>query len=139
LDDLEWLLKDLKLFAQSLKRKYLIYGDEEYATRQVSWLITDNLFFVAERSGAPIGFVAGYYTPHFFNPSLKFLFELFFYVKPEHRGSRAGLMLLKKYIEEGKKNAQWISFSKTTQTQMNSRSLERFGFSEYEQTFLLEV
>lgn len=137
--DIDWLLIQLREFAEFLKTKHSVYGDELYARCGLQTLIEKHVFLIAEKNGDPIGFVSGFYTPHIFNPSIHILCELFFFVVPSHRHSRAGSLLMDGYISEGKTRAQWITFSLNRFTKLNERNLLRRGFIHHESTFLMEV
>lgn len=49
---------------------------------------------VAERDGHVIGMAAAFANPHWFNAKHLAGQELFWWVEPEHRGSRAGALLM---------------------------------------------
>ena len=137
--DIDWLLRELKDFARFIDTRYSLYGDEKYSREGLQLLIDKHVFLVAEKSFEPVGFVAGYFTPHLFNPKIKVLCELFWYVTPKHRTSRAGSMLMNAYIEHGKESSQWVTFSLNRFTPVNDRSLIKRGFHEHERTYLIEV
>jgi len=137
--DIDWILGELKIFSKFIGTKYELYGDEKYSKDGLQMLISSHLFLIAEKDGKRVGFVAGYITPHLFNPSIKILNELFFWVIPELRGHGIGTVLMNAYIDFGKKNAQWTTFSLNRFTKTNDRSLLKRGFHEHERTFLLEV
>lgn len=136
--DIDWLLIQLKQFAEFLKTKHSVYGDEQYARSGLQVLIEKHVFLIAEKNGDPIGFISGFFTPHLFNPNLKILCELFWFVIPEFRRSRAGSMLLNEYMRFGKENAQWITMALNRFTQVNEQSLLKRGFQLHEKTYLFE-
>ena len=136
--DIDWLLRELKDFARFIDTRYSLYGDEKYSREGLQLLIDKHVFLVAEKDCTPVGFVAGYFTPHLFNPEINILCELFFYVIPRYRGCKAGSLLMEAYIDAGKKCAQWITFSLNRFTRMNERSLLNRGFAHHESTYLLE-
>ena len=137
--DIDWLLKELAAFSKFIQTRHCLYGEEEYSRKGLQLLIDEHVLLIAEKDFIPIGFVAGYFTPHLFNPKIKIICELFFWVTPNHRRSRAGSLLMDAYIAEGMKKAQSITFSLNRFTRMNERSLLRRGFSHHESTFLLET
>jgi len=137
--DVAWILAQLKSFAQFIETRYSLYGDEAYSKKGLQLLIDEHVFLIAEKDSLPIGFVSGYFTPHLFNPKIKILCELFFWVVPSRRGCRAGSMLMDAYISEGMRKAQWITFSLNRFTKVNERSLLRRGFAHHETTFLKEI
>jgi hypothetical protein len=137
--DIPWLQCELKKFSTFIETKYELYGSDEYTEDGLQLLIDQHYLTIATLQEKPIGFMAGYFNPHLFNPAIKVLCELFWYVVPEHRRSRAGAMLMNAFIEFGKKNVQWISFSLNRFTEVNETSLLKRGFHLHEKTYLCEV
>lgn len=137
--DIAWILSQLKEFSQFIETRHQLYGSEEYSCKGIQLLIEEHVFFIAEENNEPIGFVSGYFTPHLFNPDIRILCELFFWVVPSKRGCRAGSLLMDAYIDEGMKKAQWITFGLNRFTRVNERSLIKRGFAHHETTFLMEV
>lgn len=138
--DIAWLMIQLREFSQFIETEYQLYGDDEYTKNGLQLLIEKHYLNIATtHEGKPVGFMAGYFNPHLFNPSITVLCELFWWVIPEYRQTRAGAMLMNAFIDFGKKNAQWISFSLNRFTEVNERSLVKRGFHLHEKTYLLEV
>lgn len=77
--------------------------------------------------------------PHVFNPQIKVLSECFWWVKPEYRGSRAGALLFKNYVEWGKANVDWVTMTLEAHSPVRPEALIKRGFRLQETTFLLEV
>jgi hypothetical protein len=100
-------------------------------------LITNHVVYVAMLGSLGIGLVAGWAVMHPFNKEITTLSETFWWVSPEHRGSRAGLMLLNKFVEEGK-NFNWTLFTLEDKSPVNEKTLTKRGFKLKERTFILE-
>jgi hypothetical protein len=94
--------------------------------------------FIAERDG-PVGFVSGMLAAHPYNPALTVLTEMFWWVAPEARGSRAGLLLLDAFLAYGERNADWIIFTLEHHSPVNERTLTKRGFHLHERSYLYEV
>ena len=137
--DVDWIMAQLKSFAKFIETKHSLYGDEAYSKDCLQYLIDKHYLSIAEKEKVLVGFSAGYFNPHLFNPSILVLCELFWWVVPEHRKSRVGAMLMNEFISFGKKNAQWISFSLNRFTEVNETSLLKRGFHLHEKTYLQEV
>lgn len=137
--DVAWLKCELRKFSTFIETKYELYGSEEYTEDGLKLLIEKHFLTIATQEENPVGFIAGYFNPHLFNPSILVLCELFWWVTPEHRNSRVGAMLMNEFIDFGKKNAQWISFSFNRFTEVNEHALTKRGFHLHEKTYLLEV
>ena len=137
--DIDWLIGQLKTFSEFYGHKKSLYGDEEYCREGLRRTITGHFFLIAERGKDRLGFIAGLVAPHLYNPSIRNLTELFWWVAEEHRGSSAGLVLLDEFVKWGKENCDWICFSITKDTRIDPEHLLKRGFKPYESSFLMEV
>lgn len=139
-EDITWLLTQLKEFSAFYGTKKPLFGDEEYSRAKLLELIDQHLFLVAiEDLRGPVGFICGLSTPHFMNPDIQLLAEMFWWVVPECRGSKAGALLLNKFIQWGKENADWITFTLEHHSPVRDHILLKRGFKYQERAFLLEV
>jgi hypothetical protein len=137
--DIPWLIVQLREFSKFNDVKYEVFGDEGYAAQKLVEMMERHYFSVAERGNELLGFLAGYYVPHPFNPQIITLVEMFWWVASEHRCSRAGLMLLDDYVAWGKRHANWITFALQSNSPVNPKTLLKRGFIEQERSYLLEV
>lgn len=139
LGDIPWIIEQLKEFQLFFGSKRSLYHSEHSITRLESFM-ENGLVFVAEKETiGRVGFIVGAITPHLFNPTLKVLAELLWWVDPIHRKSRAGYLLLKEFIDWGKKNVDWMTFSLQENTPVKEETLKRFGFRLLERAFLIEM
>lgn len=140
-----WILEQLRAFDRFFGARRSLFPDEDYATTQLRQLIASGPFFVADEQlpkGEPIaciGFIAGFVAPHFMNPSLHVLNELFWWVDASFRGSSAGARLLDAFLAYGREHADWIVFTLEAKSPVNPATLERKGFHLHERSYLLEV
>ena len=142
--DVPWILAELRAFDRFFGAVHsLVPADPAYATTQLHGLIRDHLFLVAVRNAedeaTPVGFIAGLLGPHFFNPGLQVLTELFWWVPVAERGSRAGAHLLSAYLAYGRAHADWVHMTLEEHSPVNPETLERRGFRRTERHYLLEV
>lgn len=140
--DVSWIVGQLKDFAEFFGTTRSLFPDIGYAHEQVERLVRDQpttLFLVAADHDVRLGFIVGQYTPHWMNPAILVLNELFWWVVPKARGSTIGARLLAEYIAAGKQHADWITMTLEAQSPVDPRSLERLGFHCHERNFLLEV
>lgn len=141
-DDAGWLLEQLREFASFFgTRLSLIPADDGVALAVVHHLIASLEFFVAVdyRSLTPLGFIAGSLAPHPFNPSVRTLSEVFWWVRPDRRGSSAGARLLDRFLAVGEEKADWIVMTLEAKSPVDPASLERRGFRLHERSYLKEV
>ncbi len=139
-EDIPWMIGELKEFAVYYGTALSLYPDDEYARAGIYTMIKDHLVLIAERPGVgPIGFIAGVVQPHFYNPAIAVLVECWWWVVPAYRKSSAGARLLKAFTDWGNENCDWITMSLTGRTPIKDWSLVKRGFHEHERTFLMEV
>jgi hypothetical protein len=140
-DDIEWLLKQLRCFADFYGTKHTLFSKDDGQNRRVlRSMIDSDVFLVCDEGDENIGFVAGFLVPHAFNPTLRLLSETFWWVCEGRRGSRAARLLLDEFIKVGKKQADWIDFAIVVgKTNVNDRAFLRRGFRLMEKRFLMEA
>lgn len=138
--DLPWLLIQLKAFSEFFKSNIELFAGEDDAREKMREVIRAHVVFVAERyDGTRMGFTGGLLTPHFMNHKITTLTELFWWVDPVHRNSRAGLMLLEAFTDYGRAHANWIMFSLQDNSPVSDRCLTRRGYRLKERAYLMEV
>lgn len=138
--DLDWLVGELRAFSDFYGTKRKLFETEEYARTGLEKIINDHVLFVAQKGDVgPVGFIAGLIVPHIFNPTITVLNEAFWWVKPEHRRSRAGYLLLREFVHFGEQNADWLLFTLETHSPVKDAALLKLGFKAQETSYLLEV
>lgn len=138
--DMNWLLEQLREFSRFFGSKRSLFPDEGYARVQLERLICEQLFLISQNDyGNQTGFIAGAMGRHWFNPEIRTMTELFWWVKPEHRHSSAGLRLLDALVDYGNRNADWVNFGLEKDSPVADRTLEHRGFRLKERSFLKEV
>lgn len=144
-DDVVWLLEQLRAFDQFFGAgRSLVPSDPMLAHDTVAELVTraqasDAAFYIAVLDGTRVGFIAGVLMNHPFNPEIRLLSELFWWVDPAHRGSSAGARLLARFEEFGRKRADWITMTLEAKSPVDPSSLTRRGYRHQESSYLLEV
>lgn len=136
--DVPHLLPKLERFAQFFGGKHSLFPSMETAEAIITGLITTHPFWVAESGEKVVGFIGGVLLPHNFNPDVTVLQELFWWVDEEHRGTRAGKLLLNAYVEYGRANAHMVVMTLEHDSPVNPASLERMGFRVKEHNYMLE-
>lgn len=133
------MLDQLRQFSQFVGTKRPLFADEGFAREKMISMIREHVVLVAEKDTQRMGVIAGILVPHFMNPKIRVLAEMFWWVQPEHRQTRAGLLLLKEFIRYGKEAADWITFALEHNSPVRDETLLRHGFSPLERNFILEV
>jgi len=141
LDDLDWLVIQLKDFSDFFASELPLFPTDEFARKGITDLIQKHLVLIAydRETGERMGLIAGVVTPHLFNPDITVLAETFWWVPEEHRGTRAGAILLDAFIAWGKRNADWITIALESRTPIKETSLLKRGFRLQERSYLCEV
>lgn len=141
--DLDWIEHELWQFAGFMKTQHTLFNpDREVRRATIKAIMDDHLFIVALNilDSDPIGFCAGVIHEHLLNPDLMVLHEVFWWIKGEYRArTRAPVMLLRSFVEWGKKHVDWIFFSVQHNTPVKPDALLKRGFVEQERMYLMEV
>lgn len=138
LQDIDWMLVQLKLFAEFYQSSHSLFSDDDGFNRNLlKQIIEGHYFLVSENDGKVSGFIAGMISPHLFNPKIKTFTELFFWVLPEYRGTRAGSALLNAFVEFGK-DYHWTVMTLEHNSPIKDESLLKRGFKYKEQSFIKE-
>lgn len=141
--DIGWLLTQLRAFDQFAGHKRSLLGSEDHCRAGLLGLIERHVVLIAEDGdgAAPhrLGFIAGYATPHPFNPSFPILTEAFWWVADFARFSRAGVLLLDAFTDHGKKLGGWVVMTLEHHSPVKDRHLTSRGYALKERSFLLEV
>ena len=144
--DIPWILKQLRDFDHFFGAgRSLFPEDPSHAERIIAGLIANHVFYVAlehaenDVAGFGVGFIAGHLAQHPFNPDITMLTELFWWVEPASRGTRAGSLLLDAYVAAGRTSAHWVLMTLEHDSPVNDRMLLKRGFKPKERSYLLEV
>jgi hypothetical protein len=137
--DLKWLVTELETFAKEYATKKSLFVDNLTTECLVEEIAENHVMFIAETDGGELaGFISGFQYPHPFNPSIKMLSENFWWVAKDHRRSRAGAMLLKRFVEFGEKYFDQIVMVIEDQSPIDEKHFLKKGFKLKEKSYLLE-
>lgn len=135
MDDVDWFIETaaVNMLVDELKRPELIHLPTMYTLAFQG--IMDKTHFVAKCDGVCIGALASLIVPNMFNPSIITLAEVFWYVLPEWRQSKAGSMLLAALEATGSLLANDTTLSTLPSTGAVTKLLESEGFRMEEYGF----
>lgn len=138
--DIPWLVEQLREFDTFFGAGRSLFPGEARACEILAALIADHVFLVAEDSTGPVGFIAGHIGTHPF-AGFPVLTELFWWVVPAYRGTGAGLALLNRYVEIGRRLCPrgWVLMTLEHDSPVSDRILLKRGFHLKERSYLLEV
>lgn len=138
IDDLDWVLEQAKEFSKFYGTKKSLI-DDSYARTGLAGVIENGVMLIAEGKEHRMGFIAGLIVDHPYNPKIRLLYEMLWWVSEPFRKTKAGYALLKRFIEIGKEEADWVTLCSLNVSPIGDRILERFGFKMIERNYLLEV
>lgn len=140
LEDIPWLMVELEKFAKFFGTHLSLFNPET-APAGLTDLISNHVFLVAQRNtdGERLGFVAGLLSPHFMNPEIIQLTELFWWVPEEYRRTGAGHLLFEEFVKVGVVEADWVNFTLEHHSPVKDEFLLKRGFKPQERSFILEV
>ena len=92
--------------------------------------------WIVEKDGEPVGALGALLVPNIFNHSFTTLAEIFWYVLPEHRNGRAGIMLLDAFDQYAELHSDDATLSLLPSSEV--RSLEKRGFKLCEKAYRKE-
>lgn len=136
MQDIDWFVDTVvkSMVVDELKRPELFDRPTLYNLVQVG--VDAGSAFIARKGDEKIGGIGGLLVPHIFNPNIKVLVELAWYVSPEFRRGRAGFMLVKAFVKKAEECADESTLSLLASSQVNHSSLSKLGFSANEVGFL---
>lgn len=140
LDDIPSILEELKSFSDFYGSKIPLYRDDSISEGIIKSFIEKHVFYVAvTNDDEVIGFISGLLLPHIYNPDIETLVESFWWVNEDYRRSKAGIQLLEKFIEHGKKEVDWIICTIEDFSPVNEDVFLKRGFRLKEKSYLMEV
>lgn len=95
--DMKWIaeIASVRMLSEELNRPELVNLENIYSL--VKKGVEEKTCFVVENEGELVGVLGSFLIRNLFNPKIKVLTEVFWYVLPEHRKSRAGYLLFKQF------------------------------------------
>lgn len=137
--DVDWLYDECKAFAEFFGTEYNLAANEVYAKTYLQNLVTQHFVKIAFNEGERLGFIAGLVLPHPFNPAIKILQELLWWVPEKHRQTGAGKLLLDSFIQFGKDNVDIIHMALEDVSPIGDEVLLKRGFRFKEKAFIMET
>lgn len=126
--DLEWFVEvaAVNMLIEEVKRPELVNIDNMYGLALKG--IQDGTGFVVKSNEECVGALGALLLPNLFNPNITTLAEIFWYVLPEYRNTRAGALLLAAFSNKAEEVADEATLSLLGSSEVNIRTLEKRGF-----------
>lgn len=137
--DIPWLIQQLHAMDDLFGSSRGLFPSLDYAETFIGQLIDSQPFLVADMDSGPVGFLSMHIGPHVLNPERTVCNALFWWVQPQHRGSRASYQLLRAFIAIGKQRAHMITMTVQPYTPVDPSSLTGLGFEPADITYLMRV
>ena len=135
--------QDIKVIVEDLAKRMVEeeYGRPELYNKDTFYnianiAVTQGVCFVVDKEGVLVGVLLGVVGPHPFNPQISVLTELVWYVNPEDRATRAAALLIKRYIKEGERVADEMTFSLLPTSPIKDSTMSKLGFVMKERGYL---
>lgn len=136
--DFEWFIETaaVRMITEELKRPELVNIANLYTLGARG--CESGTAWVAKKDGRNIGALGALLVPNVYNPDFMTLVEMFWWVDPEERNGRAGLMLLKAYDERAKEVAVESTISLLGSSRVSIPTMEKKGWKLGELAFRKE-
>lgn len=134
--NIKWFVETagVNMLTNELKRPELIDLNTLYALADK--MMGGSTGWVVTKAGEPVGALGALLVPNIYNHSFITLAELFWYVLPEHRNGRAGILLLDAFDQHADLHADDATLSLLPSSEV--RSLDRRGFKLCEKAYRKE-
>lgn len=130
---------DLRLFLEcempELSKRFGNKFNHEMAI--VKYMIEKGIVFVGKRNGEIRGLHISWLYKSPLDITVKILHQQLFYVKPD--SGRMSFHLFNKFIDFGKSEANHIITMLTSETNIKSETLNKYGFKELETLYRMEI
>lgn len=138
LQDVDWIVKDAgyRMLHEEVKKPEL-YNVETIRGLVIKG-ISEHTVLIAYRNDKRIGVLGAVLVPHYLNHNQFTLAEIMWWVEPEYRNGRAGLLLLKAFSEMAKRRASKAILSLLGTSPVSDETLARYGFKLTERNYMLE-
>lgn len=121
------------MLTHELKRPELINYKQLYTLAYAG--LNGGTAFIAKQGDNPVGALGAILLPNLFNPEIKNLAEVFWYVLPEYRKTRAGYLLLKAVDDKAKEIADETTLSLLPTSDVAISTLKKRGYNLEEYGF----
>ncbi len=139
MEDISWIVDQLMEFDRQTGHDQI--ADREYLRiGLIPEMIRNHVMLIAEaENGIRCGVLGAMKTPHLFNPGVKMLSEVFWWVDPKARGCGAGARLLIAYDNLVVSGYDMGTVSLLENSRVRDESLEELGFKRSDSVFLKVV
>lgn len=133
--DLDWFIHTaaVNMLVDEVGRPELVNFTDLYKLAHIG--MNSETAFVAKEDGVCIGALGGLLLPNLFNSNITTLAEVFWYVLPDYRNSRAGFLLFDAFNKRAEQCADEATLSLLGSSVVNVNSLEKRGFKMGEFAF----
>ncbi len=139
-EDINWILEQVTDFSTFYGMGFNLAGNIEYGKKYIAGLILNHFVRISELDGERTGLIAGLIAPHHFNPDLKMLHELLWWVPEEHRQTGSGKLLFEAYMGFGQNNNfDFITFTLEDNSPVPEGFLFKQGFRLKEKAYIKEA
>lgn len=133
--DLKWFVEvaAVNMLIYEVRRPELVHMDNLYRLANLG--MTGGTAFIVKCKGENAGALGSILLPNLFNPNIKTMAEIFWYVLPEYRMTRAGAMLLNAFNKKASEISDESTLCLMGSSEINIKTLEKRGFHLGEYAF----
>ena len=126
--DLHWFthVAAKRMLEDELERPELFNPQHLY--KLFGKMIADETGWIARVDGEPVGALGAVHVENLFNPEYSMLSELFWYVLPEYRKTRAGVMLFQEFDRMGDELGVERTLSLMPSSDINVQKMAKKGY-----------
>lgn len=127
-DDILWFVEvaAVNMLVEEVRRPELVNLEQLYGLSFKG--LQEGTAFVVKKDGECVGALGAILLPNLFNPEIRTLAEIFWYVLPSYRNTRAGAMLLNAFDKKAVEVADEATLSLLGSSSINIKTLEKRGF-----------
>lgn len=139
IEDMLWFAEvaAVRMLTEEVKRPELVNLNQIYGLSSKG--MKEGTAFVAKSGYDCVGAIGAVLTPNIFNPDITTLAEVFWWVDPIYRNTRAGALLLKTLENRANEVADEMTLSLLSTSTINIKTLEKRGFQMGEFAFRKEI
>lgn len=136
--DMEWFVETAatRMLIEELKKPELVNTENLYVLATMGAL--SGTAWVAKKEGIPVGALGALVIPNVYNPEIQNLAEMFWFVLPEYRKTRAGVMLFNTYSDKAEELQLEATMSLLPSSNVNFKAMNKRGFELGEYGFRKE-
>jgi hypothetical protein len=144
LKDFPWILEQLEIqdewYCDSHGSKRRFFVDKEHMSWTLNSLLESGILLIARVGDERVGYIAGWVSPHPYNPEIKVATHASWWVSQDRRHTKAAIQLLLVFKSTAQAlGCDKIIISLAPETPIREESMMRWGFIPSDRCYVMEV